>query len=77
MIACAIKEHEKSDDKQKPKPHHKRRKGQTNRYGRYVLRQQSKQHGGKQRKNIATTMAPATMTPPSATLLNLARNTFS
>eukprot|EP00957_Ditylum_brightwellii_P056260 4264391-Ditylum_brightwellii.AAC.1 len=33
--------------------------------------------GTDKEKSIATTMAPATMTQPSATLLNLARSTFS
>eukprot|EP00957_Ditylum_brightwellii_P052192 3957433-Ditylum_brightwellii.AAC.1 len=48
-ISCAVKERDESDDNQKPKPHHERRKGQTKRYGRCILCQQSKQHGGKQR----------------------------
>eukprot|EP00957_Ditylum_brightwellii_P041268 3124461-Ditylum_brightwellii.AAC.1 len=63
-IAHAIKEHDELDDDQKPKWCHKRCKGQTKHYGRRILRQQSKQHGGKQRKNIVTTMAFVTMTPP-------------
>eukprot|EP00957_Ditylum_brightwellii_P016276 1224477-Ditylum_brightwellii.AAC.1 len=33
--------------------------------------------GADKGKSSATTMAPATMTHPSVTLLNLARNTFS
>eukprot|EP00957_Ditylum_brightwellii_P169496 12900632-Ditylum_brightwellii.AAC.1 len=33
--------------------------------------------GADKGKSIATTMAPATMTHPSATLLDLARSTFS
>eukprot|EP00957_Ditylum_brightwellii_P198202 15102578-Ditylum_brightwellii.AAC.1 len=49
-IARAIKEHDKSDDEKKTKPRHKKHEGQTKRYGRHILRQQSKQHGGKQRK---------------------------
>eukprot|EP00957_Ditylum_brightwellii_P096712 7365696-Ditylum_brightwellii.AAC.1 len=49
-IACAIKEHEESDDEKMTKPRHKRREGQTNCYGRHILRQQSKHHGGRQRK---------------------------
>eukprot|EP00957_Ditylum_brightwellii_P093852 7146717-Ditylum_brightwellii.AAC.1 len=49
-IACAIKEHDKSDDEKKTKPCHKKRKGQTKRYRRRILRQQNKQHEGKQRK---------------------------
>eukprot|EP00957_Ditylum_brightwellii_P080279 6106010-Ditylum_brightwellii.AAC.1 len=48
-IAPVIKEHDNLDD-QKPKSRHKRCKGQTKRYGRCILCQQSKQHGGKQRK---------------------------
>eukprot|EP00957_Ditylum_brightwellii_P191837 14604124-Ditylum_brightwellii.AAC.1 len=76
-IACAIKEHDNLDN-QKPKSHHKRRKGQTKHYGRCILRQQSKQHGGKRRKKcFMITMAFVTMTPPNSTSLNLSRNMFS
>eukprot|EP00957_Ditylum_brightwellii_P071563 5441262-Ditylum_brightwellii.AAC.1 len=49
-IACAIKEQNKSEDEKPNKPHHKRHEGQTKRYGKRILRQQSKQHGGRQRK---------------------------
>eukprot|EP00957_Ditylum_brightwellii_P111470 8502263-Ditylum_brightwellii.AAC.1 len=49
-IACVIKEQDELDDKKKTKPCYKKRKGQTKRYKRRILRQQSKQHGGKQRK---------------------------
>eukprot|EP00957_Ditylum_brightwellii_P088818 6763959-Ditylum_brightwellii.AAC.1 len=76
-IACTIKEQDKSDDEKPNKPRHKRREGQTKRYGRRILRQQSKQHGADKGKRIATTMAPATMTHLSVTLLNLTRSTFS
>eukprot|EP00957_Ditylum_brightwellii_P003714 281959-Ditylum_brightwellii.AAC.1 len=44
-IACASKDHKESDDKKPIKPRYKRRQGQTKRYGRRILRQQSKQHG--------------------------------
>eukprot|EP00957_Ditylum_brightwellii_P051954 3940984-Ditylum_brightwellii.AAC.1 len=42
-IACALKDHEESDDKKPIKPCYKRRKGQTKYYGRCILHQQSKQ----------------------------------
>ena len=51
-IACAAKEHEESDDDKPIKPRYKRRKGQTKRYGRRILRQQSKRHGGKRMKKF-------------------------
>eukprot|EP00957_Ditylum_brightwellii_P187567 14283369-Ditylum_brightwellii.AAC.1 len=35
-IACALKEHEESDDKKPIKPHHKKREGQTKHYGRRI-----------------------------------------
>eukprot|EP00957_Ditylum_brightwellii_P129444 9874743-Ditylum_brightwellii.AAC.1 len=47
--ARAIKEHDNLDDK-KSKLCHKTRQGQSKRYGRRILRLQSKQHGGKHRK---------------------------
>eukprot|EP00957_Ditylum_brightwellii_P030122 2279812-Ditylum_brightwellii.AAC.1 len=46
-IACALKEQDELDDKKTIKPRHKRREGQTKRYGRRILCQQSKQHGGR------------------------------
>eukprot|EP00957_Ditylum_brightwellii_P166833 12698203-Ditylum_brightwellii.AAC.1 len=46
-IARAIKEQDESDDKKLTKPRHKKREGQTKRYGRCILHQQSKQHGGR------------------------------
>eukprot|EP00957_Ditylum_brightwellii_P132540 10107651-Ditylum_brightwellii.AAC.1 len=36
-IAHVLKDHKESDDKKPIKPHHKRRKGQTKRYGRRIL----------------------------------------
>eukprot|EP00957_Ditylum_brightwellii_P177305 13506571-Ditylum_brightwellii.AAC.1 len=44
-VARASKDHEESDDEKPIKPRYKRRKGQTKRYGRRILRQQSKRHG--------------------------------
>eukprot|EP00957_Ditylum_brightwellii_P154947 11793956-Ditylum_brightwellii.AAC.1 len=48
-IDCAINEHDDSDDK-KTKSCHKTRHRQNKRYGRRILHQQSKHHGGKQKK---------------------------
>eukprot|EP00957_Ditylum_brightwellii_P171977 13093665-Ditylum_brightwellii.AAC.2 len=44
-----MKEHDNLDDK-KIKLHHKTHQDQSKHYGRRILHQQSKQHGGKQRK---------------------------
>eukprot|EP00957_Ditylum_brightwellii_P115861 8837951-Ditylum_brightwellii.AAC.1 len=49
-IAHVIKEHDKLDDDKKTKLRLKKREGQTKRYGRHILHQQSKQHENKQRK---------------------------
>eukprot|EP00957_Ditylum_brightwellii_P027070 2046769-Ditylum_brightwellii.AAC.1 len=49
-IVRAIKEHDKSDDKKKTKPHHKKHEGQTKHYGRHILCQQSKQHGASEER---------------------------
>eukprot|EP00957_Ditylum_brightwellii_P129337 9866404-Ditylum_brightwellii.AAC.1 len=46
-IARAAKEHEESDDKKPTKSRYKKCEGQTKRYGRRILRQQSKRHGGR------------------------------
>eukprot|EP00957_Ditylum_brightwellii_P189670 14437911-Ditylum_brightwellii.AAC.1 len=51
-MARFLKEHEESDDKKLIKPRHKRREGQTKRYERRISRQQSKQHGVRQRKKF-------------------------
>eukprot|EP00957_Ditylum_brightwellii_P156678 11925450-Ditylum_brightwellii.AAC.1 len=44
-VACAAKEQEELDDDKPIKPRRKRREGQTKRYERHILRQQSKLHG--------------------------------
>ena len=51
-IARAAREHEDSDYEKPIKPRHKKRKGQTKRYGRRISRQQSKRHGGKRMKKF-------------------------
>eukprot|EP00957_Ditylum_brightwellii_P018728 1406845-Ditylum_brightwellii.AAC.1 len=48
-IARVIKEHDDLDNK-KSKLRHKTRQGQSKCYGRRILCQQSKHHGGKRRK---------------------------
>eukprot|EP00957_Ditylum_brightwellii_P111834 8529870-Ditylum_brightwellii.AAC.1 len=48
-IARAIKKHDNLDDK-KSKSRHKTRQGQSKRYGRRILCQQSKHHGRKRRE---------------------------
>eukprot|EP00957_Ditylum_brightwellii_P037502 2835857-Ditylum_brightwellii.AAC.1 len=63
-IACALKDHEESEDKKTIKPRYKRRKEQTKRYGRRISRHQSKQVGSGKERSFVTIMAPATMTPP-------------
>eukprot|EP00957_Ditylum_brightwellii_P056815 4306392-Ditylum_brightwellii.AAC.1 len=51
-IAHAAKEHKESDDDKPIKSRHKKRKGQTQHYGRHISRQQSKWHGGRRMKKF-------------------------
>eukprot|EP00957_Ditylum_brightwellii_P154989 11796423-Ditylum_brightwellii.AAC.1 len=51
-IARVLKDHGEPDDKKPIKPRYKRREGQTKRYGRRILRHQSKQVEGGQRKKF-------------------------
>eukprot|EP00957_Ditylum_brightwellii_P181431 13820496-Ditylum_brightwellii.AAC.1 len=50
-IARAIKEHDNSD-KKKSKSRHETCQGQSKRYGKRILQQQSKHHGGKHKKKF-------------------------
>eukprot|EP00957_Ditylum_brightwellii_P169722 12918429-Ditylum_brightwellii.AAC.1 len=61
-IACAIKEHDNSDNKNS-KLRQETRQGQSKHYGRRMLCQQSKHHERIAGRNIVITMAFVTMTP--------------